>query len=412
MRYCKRCVQPDTRPRVYFDENGICAACLSQEEVGKVDWEARQTELNEIVKWAKSKKDSPYDCVIGVSGGKDSTITSLYSKDILGLHPLLVNGEPENISDIGRHNVENLKKLGFDFISLRPNPITIKKLIKRDFYRYLNPVKVTEYSLWASSYIIAHALKIPLIVQGDNAGLALGIRYKTGEDDEPINNINRPTLEKDCLSEYSGDGVAPRDLFMFHWPKKILENEGVREIWLQYYLKEYSQPWNAAFSMAYGLKIKPDNIDLHDIGTYRRFSQLDSELVQVNQMLKHIKFGFGQATDHACYDIRDKLITKEEGIAIIKEFDGKCGEQYIKMFCDYIEISVDEFWRVANNFRGEMWEKDENENWKLKNPIWEQDSFIDIDTNKIVQNLDHFLEKDVVNKKRWFESLKSQQQAS
>lgn len=86
-------------------------------------------------------------------------------------------------------------------------------------------------------------------------------------------------------------------------------------------------------------------------------------------MFKHVKLGFGQTTDHACYDIRAGLITREEGIALVKEFDGKCGKQNIKRFCDLIGIVEDEFWRVTNSFRGDMWENDSGGNWKLKNPI-------------------------------------------
>ena len=127
---------------------------------------------------------------------------------------------------------------------------------------------------------------------------------------------------------------------------------------------------NLKLSQKHGLKIRPKDINPYELGTYNRFSQLDGLLLEVNQMLKHIKFGFGQTTDHACYDIRAGLINREEGIALAKEFDGRCGKQYIKRFCDFIEIEENEFWRVANNFRGNMWERDSINNWKLKNPIY------------------------------------------
>ena len=404
MRYCKKCVQPDTRPGIYFNEEGVCGACLYQEEIEKIDWDVRQRELREIAHWAKANTRSAYDCVIGVSGGKDSTFQSLYARDVLGLHPLLVNSEPEGITDIGRHNIENLKNLGFDVISLRPNPRVMRRLVRKDFYRYLNPVKVTEYSLWASAYIVAQAFKIPLIIQGENPGLTLGVRTKTGTGGDALNANKQDTLEKDCLSEYAGDGVEARDLFLFHYDRNLLEREGVRGVWLSYYVKEWSQPGNAAFSIAHGLWIKPSDLDLHDIGTYRRYSQLDSELVQYNQMLKHIKFGFGQATDHACYDIREGRITREEAIAIVKEFDGLCAERYIQQLCDYIGITLDEFWRVANSFRGDMWEQDQAGNWKLKDPLWEQEPVGDIDVYEVVARLERSLERDVVERKKWFEA--------
>ena len=160
MRVCNRCIQPDTRPGIYFNDQGVCGACLWEEEKKEIDWESREKELEGIVDWAKNTAKGNYDCAIGVSGGKDSTKQALTARDKLGLRCLLVNCEPEGITEIGRHNIENLKKLGFDVINLRPNPKVMKLLIKRDFYKYLNPVKITEFPLYASTYIITKFFNI------------------------------------------------------------------------------------------------------------------------------------------------------------------------------------------------------------------------------------------------------------
>ena len=389
MKYCKKCVQPDTRPGIFFNDYGVCGACLYQEELkGKIDWEKREKELREIAEEAKRRRPGAYDCVIGVSGGKDSTFQSLYARKRLGLKPLLVNSEPEGITEIGRHNIENLKQLGFDVIVLRPNPRVMRKLMKKDFYRYLNPVKVTEYSLWASAYIIAQYFDIKLIIQGENPGLTLGVREKTGSDGNAINADRQDTIARDCFEEYVGDGVNERDLFMFHYDKRQLSKQGIRGIWLNYYVKEWSQTGNAKFSMKYGLRIRPKGMALHDIGTYRRFYQLDSDIVPVNQLLKYIKLGFGQATDHACYDIRDGIVTRDEGVLLVREFDGLCTDKYIKQFCDYIDITVDEFWRVTDSYRGDMWEQGEGAEWRLKDPIWEQEDLDpDLDVEQIIKSI-------------------------
>ena len=142
----------------------------------------------------------------------------------------------------------------------------------------------------------------------------------------------------------------------------------VKGIWLQYYLKEWSFRGNAEFAIRNGMQCRPNNFDWESIGTYMPFAQLDSDLVQVNQMLKYIKFGFGQCIDNTCYDLRDGIINRKEALELVKKYDGKCAEQYIKKFCNYIEISIDEFWRVANSFRRPMWTKKENEKWD--NDYW------------------------------------------
>ena len=363
MKICKRGVQNDSRPRIYFNKDGICGACLWEDEKKEIDWVKREEELIEIASKAKNTSKSNYDCVIGVSGGKDSLKQAITARDRLGLRCLLVNSEPENITEIGKYNIENLKNLGFDVLSLRPNPKIMKKLVKRDFYKYLNPVKITEYSLWSSTYIIAEKFNIPLIIQGENGGLTLGTRLTgLGTDDNALKANEMNTMSSGLDDYLKIDGINEKDLFFFSYDRKKLEEMKIRGIWLQYYLKEWSFTGNGKFAADNGLK-KREDFNPEDIGTYAAFSQLDSDIVQVNQMLKYIKFGFGQCMDHVCYDLRDKKITREEAIDLVKKYDGKCSELYIKKFCDYIEIGTDEFWKIVNQFRGPMWKKESNEIW-------------------------------------------------
>lgn len=374
MKICKICIQPDTRPGIYFDENGVCGACLWEDEKKKIDWDQRSKELDEIVQWAKNHSNGNYDCVIGVSGGKDSTKQAITARDELDLKCLLVNCEPENITNIGRKNIENLKNLGFDVIALRPNPNIMKKLITYDFFTHLNPIKATEFSLYSSTYIIAEKFKIPLLIQGETQVLTLGTSLiSEGQVEDALNvDQNMNTLSKGW-QEYLNEGtvkleIKNNDLFMFHYNKENLKKLGVRGIWLQYYLKEWSYRGNAEFSKKYGLTVR-ENFNPEDIGTYVDFSALDSDLNQVNQMLKCIKFGFGFCMDHACYDIRDGHITRNEAINLVKNYDGKCSEEYIKKFCDYIEITLDEFWATVEKFRGNMWKKAPDGSWR--NTIWD-----------------------------------------
>jgi N-acetyl sugar amidotransferase len=369
MKICNECIQSDTRPGIYFDDNGVCGACIWEEEKKQIDWNAREKELMDIANWAKETTKSNYDCAIGISGGKDSTLQALVARDKLGLRCLLVNSEPEGITDLGRHNIENLKNLGFDVVSMRPNPKIIKKLMKRDFYKYLNPVKITEYSLWSSVYIVAEKFDIPLIIQGENPGLTLGTRLTgVGTDSNALKANELNTLSEDWHEYLEVDGVEEKDLYLFHYDRNKLEEKGIRGIWLQYYFKEWSFRGNAEFSKKHGLKWR-ENFDPNSIGAYMPFAQLDTDLTQVNQMLKYIKFGFGQCVDHTCYDIRDGLMTRDKAIEVVKEYDGKCAPEYITKFCDYLEITLEEFWKVANSFRGPMWKKDENNNWH--NTYWD-----------------------------------------
>ncbi len=351
MKYCKTCLQPDTRPAIRFNEEGICGACLWEKEKATIDWKLRETQLKQIAENAKIKakeKGSPYDCVIGVSGGKDSTFQALYSREKLGLHILLVNSVPENLTEIGSHNINNLVEQGFDIIQMRSNPKIMKSLTKRAFYEYGNPVKPSEYTLWASAYIIALKFGIPLIIQGENSALTLGTAVNSNEDDNALLVTTINTLSGGNATDWADQQIPLRELYLYQFPHEIKQTD-IRAIYLQYYLKEWSQVGNADYSIARGLwgRMKED---LHSLGRYRRFTSLDSDIVIVNQMLKYLKFGFGFATDEAGYDIREGRLSREDAIWYVTEYDGLCGEKYIEDFCRYSDISVEEFWRVTDRF--------------------------------------------------------------
>ena len=360
MRYCKKCVQPDTRPGIHFTNDGICFACKYEEEKLSIDWGKRLTELRDIAEWAKRNNNGSYDCIIGVSGGKDSTFQAMYARDELGLNPLLVNAVPECITEAGKHNIDNLAKLGFDIFMIRPNPNIMKKLIKRDFYKYCNPQKVTEYTLWASAYQVAINNKIPLIIQGENAGLTLGVIDGLGTDNDAANVFMSNTLAGgDAFKEY-GNTVDKKHLFQYQFPeRKLLDKSNIKAIYLQYYVIDWGWRHNGEFAHKHGLMGREYNIP-EETGRYSKFGNVDSDMNIYNQMLKYYKFGFGFVTDEASYDIRDGHITREQGIELVKKYDGKCTEKYIIGFCDYIEISIAEFWKVVDKFvNKDLFEKDD-----------------------------------------------------
>lgn len=372
MRYCKKCLQPDTRPGILFDENGVCAACNYQEQVyHTIDWAAREKELHEIAEWAKSK-NAPYDCVIGVSGGKDSTFQAMYAKEKLGLRVLLVNCEPDQITEVGAHNIENLISKGFDCVKIRTNPKVCRILARKSFYEYGNIIKPSEYPLWVSAYRIALNFNIPLIIQGENAALTLGTLKDQSSGANAFNVTETNTLKGCTAEEWICEGVTEKDLFFYKFPDKhLFADKEIKAIWLQYYTKEWSQVNNADFGIARGMWGRTRE-KLEDIGRYRRYAALDSDIQIVNQMLKYLKLGFGNATDEACYDIREGRLSREDAKWLVEQYDGKCGEQYIKEAADYMEITVEEFWRVADQWvNKDLFEKDANGKWQPKFKVGE-----------------------------------------
>lgn len=354
MRYCKRCLQPDTRPGIVFDDEQICFACRYEESKATIDWAAREAELRGFAEEAKAeakKRGNIYDCIIGVSGGKDSTFQAVYAKEKLGLNPLLINCMPDEITEIGLKNINNLNNLGFDIISIRPNPIVAKKLARKSFFERGNIIAASEYCLWASSYIMAVKFNIPLIIQGENAALTLGAAKNQEATGNAFSVMQLETIRGASVDSFVdlSNNITEKDLFLYKIPTvEEMQAKGIKAIFLQYYAKEWSQVYNADFAVARGLTGRSG--DLHDLGRYRRYTALDCDLQIPNQMIKYLKFGFGYATDEICYDIREGRFTREEGKWYVNEYDGLCGQQYIDAACKYLSITETEFWEVVDRY--------------------------------------------------------------
>ena len=346
MKYCKKCVQPDTRPGLVFDENGVCSACISQEEASQINWDEREQELDQIVEWAKDNAKNNWNCAAGVSGGKDSTFIALYLKDRLGLKPLLVNCTPDNILEVGRENLENLVQHGFDMVSFRPNPKVLVYLSRKSFYEYGNIVKPSEYPLWASVFRAAKAFEVPLIVLGENPASTLGVKNAVEPGGNAFNIRNCTTLGGGAADIWLDENVGPKDLLLYNFPSFEDVTVDHKAIFLGHYAKEWSFSHNTNFAIEHGLQGRPD-FDPNLNGRLNKYASLEGNIKIVNQMLKYYKFGFGCTTDEVCYYIRDGSMKREEGIELVKKYDGKCSDNYLQEVCDYIGISVDEFWNVT-----------------------------------------------------------------
>ncbi|MCK4785169.1 MAG: N-acetyl sugar amidotransferase [Desulfobacteraceae bacterium] len=366
MKYCTRCVMPDTRPGINFNEKEVCNFCRYYESLDKVDWDGRKKQLMKIAEWARSK-NTQYDCVVGVSGGKDSMYMSLYARDVLKLRVLLASMVPDNITENGRHNIDNLQRMGFDCFLFRPNPKVCKKLAKMAFYKWGNPVKPSEYALYATPIRAASMYKVPLLLfDNDWTFLDDATKDKSGGDASTICNCNTLGWTGNA-SHLFCEGVTLEDLASYQYPsQEEIKQADIKMIYLAYFVR-WSVREHGTLAIARGLSINTD--ELSELGRYTRYNSLDDDTGIMNQMLKHIKLGYGFATDEACVDIWDGRITRDEAVKLVRQYDGKCGIKYIKKFCDYIDITLDEFWNVADKFRGPMWKKNKIGLWELENPV-------------------------------------------
>jgi N-acetyl sugar amidotransferase len=344
MNRCTKCIMPDTKPSITFDADGVCNACQNIEEVKKTDWVAKWEELEKIADGIKSRIG--YNCLVPVSGGKDSTVICLTARK-LGLNPLCVFVEPPYITPVGQANINNLTNLGFDVFVFKSRKTILPELFKRTLIEEGSPGRAYEFMLYSVPMQVAINYKIPLVIWGEDPQMDYGNPGASGADDQS----NHDALKGQTAAHWLSENITEEDLIPYQHPTQAeLKAAGVRVIYLSHYIPFEAQR-NAKIAIEHGLTIRPA-ADVKGTGGYWDFEQLDDEIPILSHLLKYIKFGYGRATDQACRDIRWGYITREVGLRLAAEYDGKCNPDYIKRYCKYIGISESEFWNIANSFKG------------------------------------------------------------
>ena len=342
---------PNTKPDLFFDKEGVCDACRSAEAKNKkINWAARRKEFNKIIERYHSKNGSNYDCIIPVSGGKDSHFQAYTAKVVLGLNPLLVCFEQTRITELGRKNLENIRQFG-DLIYFKKNPEIYKKMVIEGFRRVGDNEWPNHVGIFTIPVRMAVNFNIPLLIWGENPQNEYGGPASVREK----NYLNRRWLEEfgGLLGNRVGDmvgvnGITKRDLLPYTYPDdKELKRVGVTGLFLGYYFKWDARKQTELMVKNYGFNTKDDGpIE----GTYTNYENLDESTVGLHDYLKFTKYGFGRATDHACLDIRNRRISREEGLSLVKKYDGKYPHYAVKSFTEYTGMPKREVDRVIDKF--------------------------------------------------------------
>ena len=324
-----------------------------------INWKERYELLEQILSRNKSDEEKKYDCIVGVSGGKDSTRQALFVREKLKLNPLLVcmSYPPRQVTDRGAKNLENLIELGFDIEIIGVSPHLWKKLIREAFFKFANWGKATEMALFSAVPRLATLYDISLIIWGENAALQVGDEAVAGVAGWDGNNMKKGnTLAGGDIQWMLEAGAHEKDLFFFKYPTETeFAEKNINIIYLGWFLGDWSFRSNSLASAYYGLSIRTDNPE--NTGDISNVSSLDEDWVFMNQMIKYLKFGFGKTTEFINEEIRNGYISREDAIKLVEEFDGKCSDLYIKDFCDYLGITRKAFDEVVkNNTNTELFE--------------------------------------------------------
>jgi len=351
MRYCKKCLTTSLRPNALFNVDGVCIPCEYSSSVNKKSFIPHLETLRSMLQANKSKrkKHPKYDCIVGVSGGKDSTRQAHWVRDRLGLRPLLVccGYPPLQMTDIGKDNLSNLISMGFDLEVFTPAPQSSAQLSLASFKQFGNVSKTAEIALYSAVPRIAIEKKIPLILWGENDALQVGDSEAAGRNHFDANNLrNLNTLTEGGVDWIINEvGAHKAEVYMYP-NKKSFDKAKLDIMFLGPAWDDWSLDENSIYGALTGLTLRPDDIDI--TGDITGTSMLDDEFTNINMMIKYYKFGFGRATDTCNERIRNKILTRDEAITLVGKYDGVCDDSIILRYCNYVDISVVEFWDIVN----------------------------------------------------------------
>jgi N-acetyl sugar amidotransferase len=350
MKYCKECLTTNLRPNASLNTDSVCIACEYANADGK-SFESNLNTLKSMIQKNKSKrkKHQKYDCIVGVSGGKDSTRQAHWVRDRLGLNPLLVccGYPPLQMTDIGAENMSNLISMGFDVEIITPAPQSSAQLSLSSFRRFGNVCKSTEMALYSAVPRAAILKKIPLVLWGENDAFQVGDAAAGGENYFDGNNSrNLNTLTEGGI-RWIFDDIDSYKAQTYVYPSKIDFDKAKLDImYLGPAWDDWSMDENSIYAALTGLTLRPDDIDI--TGDISGASMLDEEFTNINMMIKYYKFGFGRATDICNWRIRTGVLAREKAIKLVKKYDGVCDDSIILRYCNYVNISITEFWDTVN----------------------------------------------------------------
>ncbi len=390
--YCSKCVESNQRPsslpeylhkpsregahyiNMQKDKSGdyVCDACKIAKKKEKIDWKSREKELLKLLNKHRSK-NGEHDCIVPGSGGKDSTYAAHILKYKYGMNPLTVTWPPIMYTDYGYQNYKNWIEVGgFDNITFKQNGKINRLLTKLSIENLLHPFQTFVLGQKSIGPKIASKFKIPLVFYGESeAEYGNPIKEHSSKRDTyywSYNNIQKLYLAglpiKKLIKDYNIK-IGELEPYLPLQNKEIKKNK-IEVHYLGYYLKW--TPQEVYYYAVEHAKFKPRPFRTQ--GTYSKYNSIDDKIDDLHYYTRYIKFGIGRATHDASQEIRNKHLSREEGIKLVKRFDGEYPDKYIDEILNYLDIKKDHFNNLCDKFRpNHIWRNTSN-GWELKKPIY------------------------------------------
>lgn len=365
MKYCKKCLMPDTRPGIRFHKDGVCAPCHNYAKQKTTDWEKRRKELERLCDKYRGKYGKGYDCAVAVSGGKDSHFQVYYIKEVMKMNPVLLSVGNIDWTETGRKNLLNLADtFSCDVITLNPNPHVTRIMSKKAFMEIGSPTWYADALIYAFPYRMTMQCGLHLLVYGENVNYTYGGKYNEETPSaklQPRNDVVKP-----IWTEWFKDGqISEKDLDSARQPTlEECEEHKLEPVYLSYFV-QWDSHHNYEVAKRWGFRQLSHEYVRE--GTLEQYNQVDSISYLLNQYLKYPKFGHASATEMASRWIRAGLKTREEMIGLVQEYDKKLDQGIVDNFCQFVGMSPREFWAVMDKwYNKELFSRDKDGVWHEK----------------------------------------------
>lgn len=362
MKWCQQCVLPNSRPNLRLGSDGICNACKTHQTKPAIDWNAREQSFHQVVAHAKAKAKS-YDCLIPVSGGKDSTWQVVKCLEY-GLTPLAVTWKTPARTFIGQKNLDNLVALGVDHIDYQISPKVESRFMLRAFERFGSTAIPMHMALFNIPLTLAVRFQIPLVVWGENSA------FEYGSQDEALMGF---TLDQSWLRQYGvthgttaedwlSEGFSRQELAAYFGPDaSTLAAQEIRAVFLGYYL-----PWDPETSLSVATTHGFQFTQGAARTGYYDYADIDDDFISLHHWMKWYKFGFTRLFDNLSLEIRNGRMTRDQALTIIQQKGDQTPHGDIDRFCQFANISRQHFFEIAETFRNpEIWHQRSDGIWTI-----------------------------------------------
>ena len=368
MKYCIRCITPVSRPNMECDDTGVCRACLASESKSVIDWSERQAAFLEVVNNAKALSGG-YDCLVPVSGGKDSTWQIVQCLEV-GLNPLAVTWKTPGRTSVGQRNLDNLVTLGVDHVDYQVNPNVEKKFMLETLRRVGSTALPMHLALFNIPLTIAVRFKIPLVVWGENSAFEYGgpkeeqTGFRLDEAWLRRYGVTHGTTAKDWVS----DQLTEKELTPYFGPT-ARELTNVLAVFLGYYFA-WDPQVTLRTALAHGFERRTEGPKTG----YYDYADIDDDFISIHHWLKWYKFGMTRLFDNLSIEIREGRCSRDEAIDIVRQTGEQRPLDDIDRFCQFTDISYDQFFDIAETHRNrDIWVR-RGDTWTIPGflvPDWE-----------------------------------------